>query len=53
MAIVIVIGKDEDRTPEYFGPFVDGDAASRWGFDNCQSQGFDWHWEVLNVVETE
>ena len=47
-AIVVCIGTDEDKTHNYFGPFANGDEATKWGFDNCK--GFEWHWQEINPV---
>lgn len=42
-AVVIVLSDGETYV---FGPFPDGDAATRWGFHNCKE--FEWFWDRLN-----
>lgn len=43
----IVIAKCGDQL-EVYGPFPDGDTASRWGFDNLKSPACDeWHWQDM------
>ena len=49
MAVVIVKRKNGEL--QVFGPFADGDQASRWGFANCS--GFEWFWDYLTEVNIE
>ena len=47
-AIVIVQDAQDPEKKHYFGPFKNGDEATRWGFDNCR--GFDWHWDDITTL---
>lgn len=54
MKLVIVVVIKTDGEPHYFGPFPNGEEATKWGFDNCR--GFEWYWQDLcpvNQPETE
>ncbi len=48
----VVIAAKEDGESDVYGPFPDGEAASRWGFANLSNHpttgnGRVWHWEAL------
>jgi hypothetical protein len=48
MKNAIVILTRTDGELECFGPFANGEEATRWGFDNCK--GFEWHWQEISPV---
>lgn len=41
--IVVMLRSHDNRV--YFGPFTDGEEATRWGYVHCE--GYEWHWEDL------
>ena len=47
MAIVILTMKNGEKA--FFGPFKDGDEATKWGFENCK--GFEWCWDEVYSID--
>jgi hypothetical protein len=43
--VVVVVETIDGKAFKYYGPFEDGKAATRYGFDNFKNE--EWFWEIL------
>lgn len=57
LAVVVATFHGEDNERRIYGPFVNGDEASRWGFKNfpnsADCDAVTWCWEELMSVEDD